>query len=145
MGQLTHTGELLFGLEVDGVVHKAFELRLVTVQDNIDAVYEVSGSNTVELSLAILARQLLSLGTLRQRPWQPAGAKREPNEPTWISTDLLRKLNIVDFNLFDQANAELQKKALLGASNSSGGSASEQPLPATASAPSTQPASNSPT
>lgn len=114
---LLQDGTFLLGLVVDGVRHMDFTLRSPTVQDNIDAIYEVGAENPVELSAAIFARQLVKLGTL---------------EPKQITTNLLRPMHPRDFNRLELASAELEKKLLLGVASSAGGSPAEQPLPATA-------------
>lgn len=102
---LTQTGELVTGALVDGVAHRAFELRLPTVRDNIDAVDEVGGHNGVALGAAILARQLLKLGTLK---------------PEQIDFDLVANLHPQDFNLLEAAAAELEKKRLAAAPKPTG-------------------------
>jgi len=121
---LRHSDKLPIGLLVDGVLMRDFEMRPATVQDNIDATYEVGSANVVELSVAIYARQLTRLGTLSGDA---------------INTKLLRGLHVADFNALERAAEELQKKLLSGWTTSSGGTAAEPPLPATASAPSTPP------
>lgn len=116
MSGLVETGVLPLGLEVDGVRHRPFTMRPPTVQDNIDAVNEVGGSNPVELSIAIYARQLVTLGTLGKAP----------------TTDQLRTLHPMDYNEIERANARLEKKLLSGGSSSDGGQPSVSPSPATA-------------
>lgn len=102
---LTQTGELVTGALVDGVAHRAFELRLPTVRDNIDAVDEVGGHNGVALGAAILARQLVKLGTLK---------------PEQIDFDLVASLHPQDFNLLEGAAGELEKKRLAAAPKPTG-------------------------
>lgn len=113
---LTEKGTLLTGAVVGGVTHKAFELRLPTVRDNIDAVDEVGGHNGVALSAAILSRQLVSLGTLK---------------PEQIDFDLVAGLHPGDYNLLDAAAKELEKKRLAVAASPAGSaSASHSAAPA---------------
>jgi hypothetical protein len=131
-GPLLESGTLPIGLVVDGVHHRTFVLRPPTVQDNIDAINEVGSANPVELSAAIFARQLVSVGTLVQANMLPPQAGATP-----ISTDLLRRMHPGDFNEIERASARLEKKLLLGADSSGGGRTAESRLPATASAPST--------
>lgn len=102
---LTQTGELVTGALVDGVAHRAFELRLPTVRDNIDSLDEVGGHNGVALGAAILARQLLKLGTLK---------------PEQIDFDLVASLHPQDFNLLEGAAGELEKKRLAAAPKPTG-------------------------
>lgn len=92
---LTITGKLRQGVEVAGVVHREFELRLPTLGDNIDAVDEVGGHNGVAVSAALLARQLVRLGTL---------------DPKEITYDLLCTLHPADYNQLDKAGGDLEKK-----------------------------------
>jgi hypothetical protein len=92
---LKEGGTLATGVVVDGVRHRAFELRLPTVADNIDAVDEVGSTNGVALGAAILACQLVKLGTLK---------------PEQINLDLLTTLHPSDFNRLEAAASELEKK-----------------------------------
>jgi hypothetical protein len=62
---IKHNGTLPVGIEVDGVVHRDFELRPQLVRDSI----EVSKKLTAEYSdsyfgIALYAEQLVKLGTL---------------------------------------------------------------------------------
>lgn len=104
---ITLTGTLRQGVEVDGVVHREFELRLPTLGDNIDAVDEVGGHHGVAVSAALLARQLVRLGTL---------------DPKLITYELLCTLHPSDYNQLDAAGGDLEKKrqaALAAAPNTS--------------------------
>lgn len=92
---LTEKGTLDEGALVGGVRHAAFELRSPTLQDNIDAVDEVGSHNPVAINAAVLARQLVRLGTL---------------EPKQITFELLCSLHPADYNILDRAAAELEKK-----------------------------------
>lgn len=92
------TGTLPIGFTVDGVVHKDFELRRPNLGDNIDAIDEVGGNeNALALSAAIMARQLVKLGSL-------------PKEK--ITTELLRSADLDDWNALDLAATELTKKSV---------------------------------
>lgn len=120
--KITQTGVLPVGVEVDGVLHREFTLRPAVVGDNIDALTEVGSSNSVALNAAVFARQLLQLGTL---------------PPKAISYELVRSMHVADFDELDRKALELQKKLLLGAATSNGGSASGPSSHDTASSPST--------
>lgn len=100
MSELLQAGRLVTGAVVDGVSHCDFELRLPTVQDNIDALDEVGGHNGVALGAAILARQLVKLGSLKANQ---------------ITFDLLATMHPSDYNLLEAAAAELEKKRLAAA------------------------------
>jgi hypothetical protein len=114
---MRHAGELDSGVEVDGQFHRAFELRLPTVQDNIDAVDEVGSHNGVALSAAILTRQLVKLGSLEQKQ---------------ITFELIAGMHPVDFNKLEAAAAELEKKRLAAARPASTGTESGSGLSAPA-------------
>lgn len=116
--RVTVVGTLPVGVEVDGVRHREFEIRGAIVQDNVDAITEVGTDNSVLLSAAIYARQLLRLGTL---------------SVAQISTRLICGLSVQDFNELERMAAEAEKKARLGGSSSLGGSPAEPRLPAMAS------------
>lgn len=90
------SGTLPFGITVDGVTHRDFELRPSTLGDNIDAIDEVGSDNQLKLSAAMMARQLVKLGTL-------------PAEK--INTALLRTLRTEDWNALDVAALEFSKKS----------------------------------
>jgi hypothetical protein len=106
---MRQAGKLDSGVEVDGTTHRDFELRLPTVQDNIDAVDEVGSHNGVALSAAILQRQLVKLGSLK---------------PAQITFDLVADMHPADFNKLEKAAAELEKKRLAAANPESTGTES---------------------
>ena len=89
---LTISGELPGGVEVDGVLHRAFTLRLPTVRDNVEAVDEVGVSNAVAMSVSILTRQITSLGELK---------------PEQITYDLVVDMHPEDFNYLELKAQEL--------------------------------------
>jgi hypothetical protein len=104
---LTTSDTLLIGVVVGGVVHKDFVLRTATVDDNIGATEELieAGENpqALRISTALLARQLIKLGTLI-----PHGNAEEV--PPEITTSLLRGMHPADWNVLDKASNELEKK-----------------------------------
>lgn len=118
MSKLTQTGQLPLGVEVDGTVHRDFELRAPTVEDNIVGIDEVGMANPVALSAALFARQLVKLGTLTRAQ---------------IDTALIRTMHPKDFDALERAAMDLEKKLLGGAQTSSGGPTAASPLPDTAS------------
>lgn len=103
------TGTLPIGIEVDGVMHREYELRGATVMDNIEVTEELIDRDEVATQLrvgtAMMARQLLRLGTLR---------KDTDPEKTQITTDLVRSLHTADWNHLDRESEALQKKLLSG-------------------------------
>lgn len=111
---LREIGRLTTGVLVDGIVHLDFELRLPTVRDNIDAVDEVGTTNGVALSAAILACQLVKLGSLK---------------PKQIDFELVTNMHPADFNQLEAASTELEKKRLAAALPPPAGTASDLPLP----------------
>ncbi len=60
----TQTGTFPIGIVVDGVRQTAFELRSVTVGDNVDVIEELGDVSALRLSAALYARQLVALGSL---------------------------------------------------------------------------------
>lgn len=117
MSDLRQAGRLLTGVVVDGVSHCDFELRLPTVQDNIDAVDEVGSHNAVALGAAILARQLVKLGSLKADQ---------------ITFERVASLHPSDYNQLEAAASELEKKRLAAAQQVPTGSASGSGLSAPA-------------
>lgn len=109
---LLATGELAEGVCVDGVWHRTFTLRPPTVADNIAAVDEVGTTNAVALSVAILAQQLVQLGSL---------------QPKQITYTLIAGLHPTDFNLLEQEAAALEKKRQAALAAARNGSASALP------------------
>lgn len=95
MRDLTISGTLPQGVEVDGAWHRDFVLRLPTVADNIEAVDQVGTGNAVALSAAILSRQLVKLGALQDKA---------------LTYDLVTGLHPQDYNHLEAAAAELEKK-----------------------------------
>jgi phage FluMu protein gp41 len=92
---LTISGELPGGVEVDGVMHFDFTLRLPTVLDNVEAVDEVGAHNAMALSASILTRQIVKLGTLKGEQ---------------ITYDLVVGMHPSDFNVLEIKAQELEKK-----------------------------------
>lgn len=103
---LTQTGTLPIGLVVDGAVHKDFELRPLTVGDQIEATEEVGADDPTHLACAMFARQLVRLGSLATDK---------------INTKLLLQLYPADFNTVEGANEALIKKLLRDGPLSDGG------------------------
>ena len=122
---MTETGILPIGVTVDGVTHRDFEIRGAKLLDNIEATDELlergEPLDQLRLSSALMARQLVRLGTLPK---------------TSITTDLMRGLDIADWNTLDSKSAVLQKKMLAGSKTPEpdGGSASAPGSSDTASA-----------
>lgn len=104
---ITQTGKLPCGVEVDGVVHTDFELRLPMIGDNIAAVEEVGVASNLKVHVAIMARTLTRLGTLT----------REQITYQLLSDNLVDD----DFDVLVSAETDLKKKRR----------ASNQPSPAT--------------
>lgn len=55
---------LEYGLEHAGVVHYDVEMRLVTVADNIAAIEEVGTDSGIKITLSMLARAIVKLGSI---------------------------------------------------------------------------------
>ncbi|MHB1333389.1 MAG: hypothetical protein ACYCY1_12395 [Sulfuriferula sp.] len=61
---MTQSGTLPVGVEVDGVVHRDFELRPQRVRDSMGALADPRTADPSFLGLAMLATQFMQLGTL---------------------------------------------------------------------------------
>lgn len=61
--QLTRTGQLKHGLKIGQEVHKEFELRQCTGADYFAAENEVDSSKTLTYAVALVAQQLVRIGT----------------------------------------------------------------------------------
>lgn len=89
------TGTLPVGLEYAGKTHKEFKLRPAKVRDTIDATAEAGTDNNLKFMLAILARQLVSLGDIPKAN---------------ITSELLTDLYDVDLAELHEAQETLEKK-----------------------------------
>ncbi|MBU1040380.1 MAG: hypothetical protein KKF77_04685 [Proteobacteria bacterium] len=70
---ITEKGELRFGVEVDGVRHKDFELRLPTMADTEEAIEEAGeGACVARVNRHVWARTLTRLGTCPPEKITPA-------------------------------------------------------------------------
>ncbi|MBX3588796.1 MAG: hypothetical protein KF796_19360 [Ramlibacter sp.] len=119
---LVETGILPIGLTVGGERHQAFELRPPTVEDNIIATQEVAdmadgAARGLKLTVAVLARQFVKLGTLPQEA---------------ISLEMVLGLHPNDLDALYDAEARLKKKLLSGGLPWDGGSQCEPGAPNTA-------------
>lgn len=95
MAGVTQEGVLPIGIVVDGERHTVFELRSVTVGDNVDVIEELGDVSALRLSAALYARQLMRLGSM-------------PKER--ITAVLVLALHPEDFNALEEAHAQLKKK-----------------------------------
>lgn len=117
---------LPIGIEVDGVLHREFTLRGATVLDNIEVTDELIEAgetpDQLRISTAMMARQLVALGTLTKDQ---------------ITTALVRSLHITDWNKLDKESAALEKKLLgvVETPQAAGGSTSSPGALDTASTP----------
>jgi hypothetical protein len=131
MAHTTIKGKLPIGVLVGDVLHRDFEIRGATVLDNIEVSDEMDAAGeqptALRLSTALMARQLMKLGTL---------------QPEQITTALVRGLAIADWNHLDAESAVLEKKLLgveqtpaaTGGSTSWPGACSEASTPSTSTA-----------
>lgn len=91
MSGATITGTLQRGLTIAGQVHKDFELREALAEDLFAAEAEVSADKPLGFRNALLARQLVRLGTYTG-PFTPA---------------MLGKLSTADFGVLTAKQTEL--------------------------------------
>jgi hypothetical protein len=99
----TVVDQLDYGIEVDGKLQFEFELRLFTVEDNIQAVATATGAG-MDVTRIMLARALVRLGDL-------------PKER--ITPELLGGLVDDDYDLLLAVQAELKKKLKRSSASSS--------------------------
>jgi phage FluMu protein gp41 len=94
-GRLVAKGSLKHGLKIGAEVHQVFEMQEPITGDLLSAERVASIDNPLNFNTALLARQLISIGSF-------VGP---------FSSDLLSALRVADFNLLREAQAEL---SLLG-------------------------------
>lgn len=127
MSRVTVEGTLPVGILVEGKLHRGYELRNATVGDNIEVTDELEAAGEsltpLRVGTAMMARQLVSLGTLRREQ---------------ITTALVRSLPTADWNHLDRESEALEKKLLSGGQTPSldGGSTSSPGASDTVSTPS---------
>lgn len=72
MPPITTTGKLLYGLHVNGLWHKEFEMRLATLEDVECAIEEAGeGASPARISRHKWARTLIRLGALTEKDITP--------------------------------------------------------------------------
>lgn len=108
---ITEKNKLVYGVEIDGVIHAAFEVRIPVIKDTIFALtsaLEACGSNdsaaaNMHYRVAVIASALISLGGI---------AKED------ITTELLlNELVDSDLDIINTAIADLKKKRKSAASS----------------------------
>lgn len=125
------SGTLPIGVEVEGVLHRDYELRGATVNDNIEVTEELvereESPTPLRVGTAMMARQLTKLGTLTREQ---------------ITTDLVRGMHTADWNQLDRESEALEKKLLSGGQTlpPTGGSTCSPGAPDTVSTQDTSPA-----
>lgn len=135
------TGTLPIGIEVDGVVHRDFELRSPTVLDNIQVTEELveagEATNPLRIGTAMMARQIVKLGTLTT--FDSLAAAGKGGEQPQVTTALIRSLHPKDWNHLDQESVVMEKKLLgvVETPQAAGGSTSSSGAPDTTSTPPT--------
>jgi hypothetical protein len=101
---LTESGSLKYGVDVDGVRHKDFEMRVATLEDMEEAIEDAGeGACAARVNRHVWARTLVRLGTL---------------EPKAITPELLAGLESTEYGQFSAVEESLRGK-LAAASNSS--------------------------
>ncbi|TXG76835.1 MAG: hypothetical protein E6R11_07400 [Rhodocyclaceae bacterium] len=125
MSGITEHGRLVFGVEVDGVVHHDFVLRPATLEDEYQAIELIpipegaADSPTLNIAYqmrvddASLLAQLLSLGTL---------------EPAPLPATLLELIDPDDMAVLRVAASALKKKRLQSRIASTPSDSSKPPL-----------------
>jgi len=107
---LTEKGTLRYGVEVDGVRHLDFEMRVATLEDMEDAIEEAGeGACAARVSRHLWAHTLVRLGTL---------------DPKVITAELLATLPANEYGQLSAVEETLRGK--LAAANVSSESADSQ-------------------
>lgn len=94
---LTIQGRLEYGIEIDGVLHADFELRLPTVADNVAVFAEQPEASSLQADTALLQRCLTRLSDI------PAETLAEPG---WLEARLIED----DYDVLRSTMGELKKK-----------------------------------
>lgn len=93
---MNQQGILPVGIEVDGVLHREFELRPQKVRDSIEALKdERAQADESWLGLVLQCRQIVKLGTLK---------------PEQITPELLIDLYEVDMQVLMEGAAKLRER-----------------------------------
>jgi len=92
---ITHKGTLPIGIEYEGSKHREYEFRARKVRDSIEAEEENSGVSDSRMGLAIIAKQIVALGTI-------------PREA--ITSDLLLDMYDEDLKEFQRADREVSAR-----------------------------------
>ncbi|WP_103046602.1 hypothetical protein [Castellaniella caeni] len=119
-------GELLYGLEYEGVVHYDVTMRLATIADNIAALEDVGAKSGISITVAMLARAIESIGTIPKRA---------------ITAELLiQGLADEEFDGLVELQARIKKKRMRSKHVSPDTGSSHSSLASTGSAKTTSPA-----
>lgn len=95
---ITIDGKLTYGLELDGVFHKDFTLRVATLEDVENAIEE-AGPDACNARMA-------------RHKWAQCLTRLGSIPPEDITADLLAKLPSKEFGILTAAEDELTKKLL---------------------------------
>lgn len=97
---MTEKGTLLYGVEVDGVRHKDFELRLPTIAD-VEAALEEAGEAPcpARVNRLVWSRTMTRLGSLSKDQLKPESL-----------AELLAGLVDTEYGIIATAEASLRKK-----------------------------------
>lgn len=86
------TGRLVLGLEIQGTVHKDFEMRAYTVGDLIDAEAEAMVAQVITFNAFLMTQQLVRVGTFTGP----------------FSLNMLRRVKPQDWRILRGAQQELE-------------------------------------
>jgi len=101
---LTETGSLKYGVKVEGVWHKNFEMRVATLADQEEAIEDAGeGASAARMQRYLWARTVVRLGSL---------------EPKAITAELLGTLESTEYGQLAAVEEALRGK-LAAASSSS--------------------------
>lgn len=122
---MTDHEQLLYGLEYEGVMHYDVTMRLTTIADNIAALDEVGTSSGISITVAMLARAIVSIGTI---PKESITAKL-----------LIENLADEEFDVLVRLQDRIKKKRRRSKSDSADTVSSHSSLVNTDSGPTTSP------
>lgn len=93
---MTERDQLLYGIEFKGELHYDVEMRIVTIQDNIEAIEEVGAQSGMRITDSMLRRAIVSVGAI-------------PKEE--LTLDLLRaELVDEDYDVLTDLQDRIKKK-----------------------------------
>ena len=95
---ITERGQLMYGVEYEGKLHYDVEMRIVTIQDNIEALEEVGPQSGMRITDAMLRRAIVSV----------EGIPKEALTPDFLRAELADD----EYDVLTALQASIKKKRL---------------------------------